>query len=64
MILDASGNCVTPIPADTTTPVISSIASLSLGITEATIVWTTDELAVSHFEYGLLKATEPSQHLM
>ncbi len=42
---------VTP-PADTTAPVISSIASLSLGTTQATIVWTTDELAISHFEYG------------
>jgi peptidoglycan hydrolase-like protein with peptidoglycan-binding domain/phosphodiesterase/alkaline phosphatase D-like protein len=39
-------------PADTTAPVISSVASLSLATAEATIVWTTDELAVSHFEYG------------
>jgi hypothetical protein len=52
MIIDGSGNCVTPIAADTTAPVISGIASLSLATTEATIVWTTDELAVSHFEYG------------
>lgn len=42
---------VTP-PADTTGPVISGVASLSLGITDATLVWTTDELAVSHLEYG------------
>ncbi len=52
MIVDGSGNCITPIPADTTAPVISGIAGLSLATTEATIVWTTDELAVSHFEYG------------
>jgi peptidoglycan hydrolase-like protein with peptidoglycan-binding domain/phosphodiesterase/alkaline phosphatase D-like protein len=42
---------VTP-PADTAPPVISGVASLSLGTTEATLVWTTDELAVSHLEYG------------
>jgi hypothetical protein len=39
-------------PADTTPPVISGIASLSLGIFDATIAWTTDELAVSTFQYG------------
>ncbi len=42
---------VTP-PADTTAPAISGVANLSLGITDGTIVWTTDELAVSHLEYG------------
>ncbi len=42
---------ITP-PADTNAPVISNITSLSLGTTEATLVWTTDELAVSHLEYG------------
>jgi hypothetical protein len=52
MILDGSGNCITPIPADTTPPAISSVASLSLGLNEGTIVWTTDELAVSTLEYG------------
>ena len=52
MIVDGSGNCVTPIPLDSTAPVISGVASLSLATTEATLVWTTDELAVSHLEYG------------
>jgi len=42
---------VTP-PADTTAPAISGVANLSLGINDGTIVWTTDELAVSHLEYG------------
>ncbi|MEK7201281.1 MAG: fibronectin type III domain-containing protein [Patescibacteria group bacterium] len=37
---------------DTTAPAISGVADLSLGLSEATIVWTTDELAVSHLEYG------------
>lgn len=39
-------------PADTTAPVISGVANLSLGLGEATIAWTTDELAVSRLEYG------------
>jgi peptidoglycan hydrolase-like protein with peptidoglycan-binding domain len=42
---------VTP-PADTTGPVISGAASLSLATHDATIVWTTDELSISTFEYG------------
>jgi len=42
---------ITP-PADTTAPAISGVANLSLGINDGTIVWTTDELAVSHLEYG------------
>ncbi len=39
-------------PTDTTAPVISEVASLSLGLLDATIVWLTDELAVSTLEYG------------
>src|ERR1700733_12365839 len=42
---------ITP-PADTTPPSITSVATASLGITDATVVWTTNELAVSTFEYG------------
>jgi peptidoglycan hydrolase-like protein with peptidoglycan-binding domain/phosphodiesterase/alkaline phosphatase D-like protein len=42
---------ITP-PADTIAPAISGVANLSLGINDGTIVWTTDELAVSHLEYG------------
>ena len=37
---------------DTTAPAISGVADLSLGLSEATIVWTTDELAISRLEYG------------
>ncbi len=37
---------------DTIAPTISGVADLSLGLSEATIVWTTDELAVSQLEYG------------
>lgn len=39
-------------PSDTTAPVISGVGHLSLGLGEATIVWTTDEPAVSRLEYG------------
>jgi len=46
---------VTP-PADTTPPVISGAAEASLGLTEATIVWSTDELAISRLEYGITKS--------
>lgn len=46
---------ITP-PADTTAPVIAGVASLSLGITLGTIVWTTDELAISHLEYGITES--------
>lgn len=42
----------TVLPSDTVPPVISGVANLSLGITDGTIIWTTDELAVSHLEYG------------
>ncbi len=42
---------VTP-PADRTAPAISGVANLSLSVAEGTIIWTTDELAVSHLEYG------------
>jgi phosphodiesterase/alkaline phosphatase D-like protein/peptidoglycan hydrolase-like protein with peptidoglycan-binding domain len=52
MIIDGSGNCVTPIPADTTAPVISGVANASVSDIAATIVWTTDEAAVSTFQYG------------
>jgi hypothetical protein len=41
---------------DTTAPAISGVADLSLGLNEATIVWTTDELAVSHLEYGMTQS--------
>ncbi len=49
MILDGSGNCVL---ADATPPVISGVVNQSLLSTAATIVWVTDELSVSTFEYG------------
>ena len=39
-------------PADTTAPVISGFAVTSVGINEVTIVWSTDEAAVSTLEYG------------
>ncbi len=39
-------------PADTTAPVISGVAAVSLGLNEVTIAWTTDELAASHLRYG------------
>lgn len=42
---------VTP-PADTTPPVISGVATSTILPTGATLVWTTNELAVSTFEYG------------
>ena len=40
------------IPADTTPPVISGVAEASVLSTEATIAWSTDELAASTLEYG------------
>ena len=43
---------VTP-RADTTAPVISGVAATSVGINEVTIVWSTDEAAVSTLEYGI-----------
>ena len=42
---------VTP-QADTTAPVISGVTAPSLGINDVTIVWSTDEAAVSTLEYG------------
>lgn len=42
---------VTP-PADTTPPVISGVASPSAGLSDATIIWSTEEAAVSNLEYG------------
>ncbi len=50
------------LPSDTTPPVISGVASLSLGIGEATLVWITDESAISHLEYGVTSSygTEPT----
>lgn len=42
---------VTP-PADTTAPAISGVAVTSVGINEVTIVWSTNETAVSTLEYG------------
>src|SRR5665213_556377 len=46
---------VTPIitpPADTTPPVIANVSSVSLEPHNATIIWTTDELATASLEYG------------
>ena len=45
------GGVVTP-PADTTPPVISGVATTVLLPATATLVWTTNELSVSTFEYG------------
>lgn len=43
---------VAPLTPDTTAPVISNVASLSLGENEATIAWDTNEVAISTLEYG------------
>lgn len=40
------------VPADTTPPVISGVGTSALTSIAATIIWTTDEAAVSTFEYG------------
>ncbi|GEM_PF-1154997 len=40
------------VPTDTTAPVISGVLEASLLTTDATIVWSTDELATSRLEYG------------
>lgn len=40
------------LPSDTTPPVISNVLEASLLSTDATIVWATDELAISTLEYG------------
>jgi peptidoglycan hydrolase-like protein with peptidoglycan-binding domain/phosphodiesterase/alkaline phosphatase D-like protein len=52
MILDGSGNCVTPPPTDTTAPVISAVVSAGVTSSLASITWVTDELSTSTFEYG------------
>src|ERR1035437_2130881 len=52
MILDGSGNCVTPPPSDTIAPVISAVISAGITSTLASITWVTDELSTSTFEYG------------
>jgi len=54
---------------DTVAPTISGVADLSLGLNEATIFWTTDELAISHLEYGTTEsygqsATLPASGLL
>lgn len=41
------------LPSDTTPPTISGVAEASLAINDATIIWTTDELATSRLKYGL-----------
>ncbi len=43
-------------PADTTPPVISDVMQASVSPTDATFMWTTDELATSTFEYGLTES--------
>lgn len=39
-------------PADTNGPSFVSIATVSAGETESSIVWTTDEMSTGHIEYG------------
>ena len=48
-----TGGSVTPPPADTTAPTISSIQSSSITTTGATISWTTNESSDTQIEYGL-----------
>lgn len=43
-------------PGDTTPPVISDVSSMSLGLSETTISWSTDELATSKVRYGKTSA--------
>jgi peptidoglycan hydrolase-like protein with peptidoglycan-binding domain len=50
---------ITP-PSDTTAPIISGIATAGILPSSATIVWTTDELAVSHVHYGLTQSADIS----
>ncbi len=50
-------------PADTTAPIISGVAVTSVGINEVTIVWSTDEAAVSTLEYGATNAYGQSASL-
>ena len=40
-------------PSDTTPPVISGVTEASLSQTDATIVWSTNELATSELRYGM-----------
>lgn len=46
----------TAAPADTSPPVISDVTVVSLGVTDASIMWTTDELATSKVRYGTTAA--------
>lgn len=39
-------------PADTSAPVISDVQSMSVGVSDETIMWTTDEPATSAIRYG------------
>jgi len=39
-------------PADTTPPIISGVVMTTILPTGATLAWTTNELAVSTFQYG------------
>jgi hypothetical protein len=43
-------------PADSTAPVISSVASSSIGLSAATISWTTNEFSDTQVEYGTTTA--------
>ena len=38
--------------ADATAPIITAVAAISIGTTEATLIWETDEAATSVVEYG------------
>lgn len=53
-LTDSTATVETPsiIPTDTTPPVITDIAVISVLSNETTIVWTTDELTHSTIEYG------------
>lgn len=52
-VVEPVAETIAPVVAsDTTPPAISAVANLSLGLGEGTIVWTTDELAISTLEYG------------
>jgi len=58
----------TPLPADSTAPVITDVSVLATGRTGAAITWTTDEEATSAVEYGLNKyysfAASPDEYLV
>ncbi|MBI5221290.1 MAG: fibronectin type III domain-containing protein, partial [Candidatus Magasanikbacteria bacterium] len=53
---------VTP-PADTTAPTIAGAATASLGLNDVTIVWTTNELAISTLNYGTTESLGSSATL-